>query len=88
MVVAIRDTGSGISGKDMPHLFERFFRTEGIKDTDGFGLGLAIVKTIIDAHGGSIAAESEKGKGSTFTVRLPYRREGTSGEAAVAGRDI
>jgi signal transduction histidine kinase len=66
-VLRIADTGSGIDQKDLPFVFERFFRSsEG-----GLGLGLAIVKELVEAHGGTVTAASEQGKGSVFTVTLP-----------------
>jgi two-component system sensor histidine kinase BaeS len=68
-VLEVVDTGSGIDPKDLPYIFERFFRSsEG-----GLGLGLAIVKELVEAHGGTVKAESEPGRGSTFTVTLPGR---------------
>ena len=75
-LVRVRDTGEGIPYRDLPHIFERFYvvdrsRTRG---TGGAGLGLAIVKGIVDAHGGSIAAESMLGRGTAFTIRLPIMR--------------
>jgi two-component system sensor histidine kinase BaeS len=63
------DTGAGIDPKDLPFIFERFFRSsEG-----GLGLGLAIVKELVEAHGGTVKVQSDPGKGSTFTVALPGR---------------
>jgi two-component system phosphate regulon sensor histidine kinase PhoR len=75
-VLRVRDTGEGIPYRDLPHIFERFYvvdrsRTRG---SGGAGLGLAIVKGIVDAHGGSIAAESMLGRGTAFTIRLPIMR--------------
>ena len=67
--VAISDTGCGISEKDMEHIFEPFFTTKG--EGKGVGLGLSVVYGIIARHNGTIAVESELGKGSTFKVRLP-----------------
>jgi two-component system, OmpR family, sensor histidine kinase ChvG len=75
VVVAVRDRGPGISQAHMPRIFDRFFTTDA--ERDGTGLGLAIVKTVIEAHGGSIRAESpprEGGEGTTFTLTLPLRR--------------
>lgn len=73
-ILAVADTGRGIPAEDMPHVFERFFRRSA-KTADrtatGSGLGLSIVKWIVDAHGGSIEAQSKLGEGTTFTVRLP-----------------
>ena len=62
------DTGSGISAEHLPHIFDRFYR---IDDSGGSGLGLAICKDLVEAHGGTIEAESELGQGTTVTVRLP-----------------
>lgn len=72
-VIEIKDDGIGISKTSLPHIFERFFRAESSrsKDTGGTGLGLAIVKWIAEAHGGTVTAKSQEGKGSTFTVSLP-----------------
>jgi signal transduction histidine kinase len=67
--IAISDTGCGISEKDMEHIFEPFFTTK--EEGKGVGLGLSVVYGIIARHNGTIAVESEPGKGSTFKVRLP-----------------
>ncbi|HID62839.1 MAG TPA: HAMP domain-containing histidine kinase [Anaerolineae bacterium] len=73
--IQVSDTGSGISPRDQPHLFERFYRGEAAaRDVPGTGLGLAIVKEIVEEHGGNVSVESELGVGSTFTVLLPGRR--------------
>jgi PAS domain S-box-containing protein len=77
-VVTIKDEGIGIPEQDIPYVFERFYRVdkERIRDEEGSGLGLSIAKMIADAHYGSISVQSEHGKGSSFTVRLPldYRK--------------
>ena len=67
--VAVRDYGSGISETTRERLFEQFFTT---KD-DGLGMGLAIVRSIIEAHGGSVAAENANGGGARFYFRLPIK---------------
>ncbi|MFO7554415.1 MAG: ATP-binding protein [Desulfobacterales bacterium] len=67
--IAISDTGCGISKKDMEKIFEPFFTTK--EEGKGVGLGLSVVYGIIARHNGTISVESEPGKGSTFTVRLP-----------------
>ena len=70
-VVTVRDTGVGIPAEDVPRVFERFYRSDKSRTTDGNGLGLSICKAIITAHGGSIEVASEPGAGTTFTLRLP-----------------
>jgi heavy metal sensor kinase len=72
----VSDTGPGIAPERLPHLFERFCRSDPsrARATGGTGLGLAICKAIVEAHGGSIAVESEIAKGSTFRVFLPATR--------------
>lgn len=71
--VSVADTGIGISNEDLPHIFERFYKTDKSRAQTGTGLGLAIAKHIIQAHGGEIYVESETGKGSVFTFSLPVR---------------
>ncbi len=72
--IQIQDTGIGISKEQMPKIFEAFQREENdtIKHIEGSGLGLAIVKALVEMQGGTISAESEKGKGTTFTLHLEY----------------
>jgi signal transduction histidine kinase len=69
----VEDTGFGISPEDQARIFEEFYRTPQAKELapHGTGLGLPLVKNIVEAHGGSIGVESEIGKGSRFTFRLP-----------------
>jgi signal transduction histidine kinase len=69
VTVAISDTGPGIDPANLPHVFERFYQAKTTKE--GVGLGLAIAKGIIEAHGGSIAATSVPGRGTTFWFELP-----------------
>jgi len=73
VAVAVEDTGHGIEPEHLPHLFERFYRTDWAraKDAGGTGLGLPIVKEIAEAHGGAISVTSQVDKGSVFTLRLP-----------------
>lgn len=70
--VAIRDRGPGISPKNLPKIFDRFFTTDS--DKNGTGLGLSIVKAVVEAHGGEVEVASAPGEGTTFTVALPVRR--------------
>ncbi len=70
----VADTGSGIPPEDLPYIFERFYKNDKSRNSaqgSGSGIGLAIVKEIIDAHRGSIAADSTVGEGSVFTITLP-----------------
>ena len=69
-VFRVIDTGVGIPADRLPHIFERFWQGQP-GDRSGVGLGLAITKAIVEAHGGTIEVESEPGKGSTFTFRIP-----------------
>jgi two-component system, OmpR family, heavy metal sensor histidine kinase CusS len=72
VVVTVSDTGSGISPEHLPHLFKRFYKIPDSSGTGtGYGLGLAISKSIVVASGGDISLQSEPGKGSTFTIKLP-----------------
>ena len=68
MLFEVSDSGSGIGGNELAHVFDRFVKGPG---SDGAGLGLAIAKSLIEAHGGTIAAESEVGLGTTIRIRLP-----------------
>jgi heavy metal sensor kinase len=69
----VRDTGVGIAGEHLAHIFDRFYRVDKARSRaeGGVGLGLSICRWIAEAHGGSISVESALGRGSTFTVRLP-----------------
>lgn len=70
--IIIRDTGSGILADDLPFIFDRFWRGDKSRsERMHSGLGLAIAKQLLHAHGGTIAVESELGKGTTFTIELP-----------------
>lgn len=72
-VLTVEDWGIGIAQEELTLIFERFYRTDRSRNrsTGGAGIGLAIVKSIVQAHGGTIVAESAEGKGSRFEVRLP-----------------
>ena len=73
--IRVRDEGPGIEQRHLPRNFERFYRVDQARSRalGGTGLGLAIVKHIAQAHGGTVGVESTPGKGSVFTIRLPFR---------------
>jgi signal transduction histidine kinase len=71
--ISVNDTGMGIPEDALPQLFTEFRRLKGSETIEGTGLGLFIVKTIVEAHGGTVHAESKYGDGSKFIVRLPKR---------------
>lgn len=71
VAVRVRDTGIGIAQEELPMLFTEFRRLKGSGGVEGTGLGLFVVKTVVEAHGGTVHAESEMGRGTTFVVRLP-----------------
>lgn len=72
MRVSVKDTGIGIEDKDMPHVFDRFYRaSNAVREVEGSGIGLAIARAIIAGHNGEIGATSEIGCGSTFWFTLP-----------------
>lgn len=75
VVVSVKDTGVGISPKNLPHIFERFYRCDPSRPQTGIGLGLSLAKTIAHAHGGNITVISIPDQGSTFTVTLPKLSE-------------
>ena len=71
---SITDTGQGIEPEHLPHIFERFFKTDAARSQPGTGLGLSIARHIVDAHSGALSATSTTGEGSefTFTVRTVH----------------
>ncbi|HEY1286954.1 MAG TPA: ATP-binding protein, partial [Burkholderiales bacterium] len=71
--LTVRDSGAGIPEQELPRMFERFHRVEGVRGRshEGSGIGLALVQELVKLHGGSIAVASELGSGTTFTVRIP-----------------
>ena len=68
--LVVRDEGVGIAPAELPHVFDRFYQADAARAKGGFGLGLALTKRIVELHGWTIDAESEEGKGTTFTVRF------------------
>lgn len=81
-VLLVSDDGPGIAPADQERIFERFYRVDKSRSRQlgGTGLGLAIVKNAVRLHGGTVSVDSEPGKGSVFTVRLPVSETGDSGE--------
>jgi len=71
VTVAVTDNGVGISAEDLPRIFDRYHRGDAPSAKPGLGVGLSIAHQLVTAHGGTITATSEPGRGSTFTVRLP-----------------
>ena len=76
LTLTVADTGIGIAPGDLPHIFDRFWRADSARtrtgERPGAGLGLAICKWIAEAHGGKIDVMSRPGRGTTFTVTLPW----------------
>ncbi len=73
--VEVADTGIGITAEDLPHIFERFYRADKIRNKSGTGLGLSIAKVITDLHGGEITVNSVLHEGTTFTIELPITQK-------------
>jgi signal transduction histidine kinase len=96
-VLVVADTGMGIAEKDLKYIFDRFWQADGSskRKYQGVGIGLALVKELVEIQGGEVTVQSQEGKGTTFTVRLPYQKaepatkpgaaETTSVESAKAG---
>lgn len=75
-LISVKDTGIGIASEDIPRTFSRFWRSDASRELEsgGLGVGLSLTKEIIERHNGTIAVESELGKGTTFTLRIPLNR--------------
>jgi two-component system OmpR family sensor kinase len=69
-VVTLRDDGKGIAAEDLPHIFDRFYKSA---DSRGSGLGLTIARNLVEAHGGALSVNSHPGHGTTFRLTLPVR---------------
>ena len=76
LVLEVRDSGVGIAADQLPHIFNRFWQadTSSKRKYQGMGIGLALVKELAEAHGGSVEATSEIGKGTLMSVKLPYQK--------------
>lgn len=76
VIISVQDTGIGIAKEDVSRIFTRFWRSDASRErvSGGLGVGLAITKEIIDQHNGTILVESEQGKGTTFSIRIPQDR--------------
>jgi signal transduction histidine kinase len=70
IIITVQDTGVGIPAEHLPHVFERFYRGDASRSSEGLGLGLAIATSIAHAHGGTIDVVSKVGEGTTFVVQL------------------
>jgi two-component system, OmpR family, sensor histidine kinase CiaH len=84
IAIQIKDQGKGIDKKDIPYIFDRFYRTDksrSKKNVRGYGLGLSIAKKIVNIHHGIIHVASKVGEGSTFTIQLPYNKKSKSNES-------
>ena len=86
MEISVTDTGPGISAQDLPRIFDKFFQGQAGVQKRGSGLGLAIVQHIIQAHGGSIRAESKQPMGTTFYITLPVQETAAARSAATPER--
>lgn len=75
-VITVADTGMGISEKNLPFVFDRFWQADGTskRKYQGVGIGLALVKELTEVQGGKVSVQSTEGKGTTFTVQLPFKK--------------
>ena len=73
--LTVKDTGSGIAAEHLPRVFDRFYRADSSRSSEGVGLGLALVKSITDLHGGSATIESNVGRGTTVTLSFPNKSQ-------------
>ncbi len=82
LLFQVKDNGIGIQPAHLPHVFERFYKTDYARSEGGSGLGLAIAKHIVEAHDGVITVESQYGTGTVFSIRLPANESSMPGESA------
>ena len=85
--LVVEDTGSGIPAEDLPRIFDRFHRAAATpaRTFEGSGIGLSLVRELARMHGGDVAVDSTPGRGSTFTVTLPFRRDAAATAASASG---
>jgi PAS domain S-box-containing protein len=90
VILAVRDTGTGIPPTDVPHLFERFYRVRNARGRsfEGSGIGLALVQELVKLHGGAVEVESEMGRGSTFSVAVPSGKAHLPADRIAAPRTL
>lgn len=88
IILKVEDTGAGIPAEDLPHLFDRFYQAKNLEKAraGGTGIGLALTKELVALFGGDISVESEVGKGSSFTVRLPIAQRAEPGVGLASSR--
>ena len=84
--VTVRDHGPGIAPEDLPHVFDRFYRSPAARGTPGSGLGLAIVRQVVESHGGTVSAGPAEGGGTV--VRLAFPRRLTTLRGVSAGSHV
>jgi anti-sigma regulatory factor (Ser/Thr protein kinase) len=87
--LTVSDTGRGIPADELPHVFDRFYQVDSTttREHEGTGIGLALVKELVELHQGTMAVESKRGFGTTFTVHLPLKAQGVSSQDADTGAE-
>ncbi|HSH93255.1 MAG TPA: ATP-binding protein, partial [Roseimicrobium sp.] len=90
LMIRVTDTGMGISEKNLPHIFDRFWQadTSSQRKYQGVGIGLALVKELVEVQGGGVSVASELGKGTTMSIRLPCIRQDAALAAAEVAKDL
>jgi two-component system sensor histidine kinase MprB len=84
--IRVRDHGPGIDERDLPYVFDRFYRGENSRGRQGSGLGLAIVRQVVEQHGGTVTAANAPGGGAEFTIRLPTATPAADAPAEIPDR--